>query len=133
MTLEPPQKVPALKTAMHPILQKLVHKPDTFTTQDATIATKEIMEGRATQAQIGAYLVGLKLTKLDSDPAIVAACAVEMSNHGLPISFEQHPTLQEQLVDIVGTGGDGHDTFNVSTTAAIVAAGAGCKVAKPAH
>ncbi|KAF9966273.1 anthranilate phosphoribosyltransferase [Mortierella alpina] len=124
-----PQKVPAIKSAMHPILKKLVHAPDTFTTADATAATKEIMEGRATHAQIGAYLVGLKLNKLDAEPAVVAACAIEMSNHGLPIPFED-ASLQEQLVDIVGTGGDGHDTFNVSTTAAIVAAGAGCKVAK---
>ncbi|KAG9322851.1 hypothetical protein KVV02_008794 [Mortierella alpina] len=124
-----PQKVPAIKSVMHPILKKLVHAPDTFTTEDATVATKEIMEGRATHAQIGAYLVGLKLNKLDAEPAIVAACAIEMSNHGLPIPFKD-VSLQEQLVDIVGTGGDGHDTFNVSTTAAIVAAGAGCKVAK---
>ncbi|KAF9939358.1 anthranilate phosphoribosyltransferase [Mortierella antarctica] len=123
------QKVPAIKSVMHPILKKLVHAPDTFTTEDATVATKEIMEGRATHAQIGAYLVGLKLNKLDAEPAIVAACAIEMSNHGLPIPFKD-VSLQEQLVDIVGTGGDGHDTFNVSTTAAIVAAGAGCKVAK---
>ncbi|KAF8978076.1 anthranilate phosphoribosyltransferase [Entomortierella lignicola] len=125
-----PQRVPAMKSTMHPIIQKLVHKPETFTVDDATVATKEIMEGRATQAQIGAYLVALKLHKLDADPTIVAACAVEMKNHGLPISFEKYPHLEEQLVDIVGTGGDGHDTFNVSTTAAIVAAGAGCKVAK---
>ncbi|KAF9992823.1 anthranilate phosphoribosyltransferase [Entomortierella chlamydospora] len=131
MSSEPaPQRVPAIKSAMHPILQKLVHKPETFTVTDAAVATKEIMEGRATQAQIGAYLVALKLNKLDADPSIVAACAVEMKNHGLPISFEKYPHLEEQLVDIVGTGGDGHDTFNVSTTAAIVAAGAGCKVAK---
>ena len=130
MTSNNPQRVPATKSAMHPILKKLVHAPDTFTTEDATIATKEIMEGRATHAQIGAYLVALKLNKLDAEPAIVASCAVEMSNHGLPIPFESKPELQSQLVDIVGTGGDGHDTFNVSTTAAIVAAGAGCKVAK---
>ncbi|KAI8599611.1 anthranilate phosphoribosyltransferase [Dissophora ornata] len=130
MSQNTPQKVPTTKSAMHPILQKLVHAPSSFTIEDATTATKEIMEGRATQAQIGAYLIALKLNKLDAEPAIVAACAVEMSNHGLPISFEQNPGLQEQLVDIVGTGGDGHDTFNVSTTAAIVAAGAGCKVAK---
>lgn len=88
------------------------------------------MEGRATHAQIGAYLFGLKLNKLDAEPAIVASCAVEMSNHGLPIPFDNYSHLPEQLVDIVGTGGDGHDTFNVSTTAAIVAAGAGVKVAK---
>ncbi|KAF9433289.1 anthranilate phosphoribosyltransferase [Entomortierella beljakovae] len=124
------QRVPVIKSTMHPIIQKLVHKPETFTVQDATVATKEIMEGRATQAQIGAYLIGLKLTKLDSEPSILAACAVELRNHGLPISFDNYPDLEEQLVDIVGTGGDGHDTFNVSTTAAIVAAGAGCKVAK---
>ncbi|KAF9332948.1 anthranilate phosphoribosyltransferase [Linnemannia elongata] len=103
------QKVPAIKSTMHPILKKLAHNPQSFTPEDATIATKEIMEGRATHAQIGAYLFGLKLNKLDAEPAIVASCA---------------------LVDIVGTGGDGHDTFNVSTTAAIVAAGAGVKVAK---
>ncbi|KAF9571158.1 anthranilate phosphoribosyltransferase [Mortierella alpina] len=129
MATNTPQKVPAVKSPMHPILKKLVHAPDTFTTEDATLATKEIMEGRATHAQIGAYLVGLKLNRLDAEPAVVAACAIEMSNHGLPIPFKD-TNLQEQLVDIVGTGGDGHDTFNVSTTAAIVAAGAGCKVAK---
>ncbi|KAF9189569.1 anthranilate phosphoribosyltransferase [Haplosporangium sp. Z 767] len=130
MTTNVPQKVPAIKSIMHSILKKLVHAPETFTTADATIATKEIMEGKATHAQIGAYLVGLKLNKLDAEPAIVAACAVEMSQHGLPIPFGEYHNLKEQLVDIVGTGGDGHDTFNVSTTAAIVAAGAGCKVAK---
>ncbi|KAG0259049.1 anthranilate phosphoribosyltransferase [Linnemannia exigua] len=124
------QNVPAIKSTMHPILKKLAHNPQSFTSEDATIATKEIMEGRATHAQIGAYLFGLKLNKLDAEPAIVASCAVEMSNHGLPIPFDSYPHLPEQLVDIVGTGGDGHDTFNVSTTAAIVAAGAGVKVAK---
>ncbi|KAF9217677.1 anthranilate phosphoribosyltransferase [Podila verticillata] len=129
-TQEVPQRVPAIKSVMQPILKKLIHAPDTFTRDDATIATKEIMEGRATHAQIGAYLIGLKLNKLDAEPAIVASCAIEMSNHGLPIPFDGSEGLQEQLVDIVGTGGDGHDTFNVSTTAAIVAAGAGCKVAK---
>ena len=97
---------------------------------DATAATKEIMEGRAASFQVGFFLIALKLNKFDVDPAIVAACAVEMRNHGRHISFEDHTALQEELVDIVGTGGDGHDTFNVSTTAAIVAAGAGCKVAK---
>ncbi|KAF9583639.1 anthranilate phosphoribosyltransferase [Lunasporangiospora selenospora] len=130
MTDQLPQKVPAVKSAMVPILKKLVHAPDTFTPEDATFATREIMEGRATHAQIGAYLVALKLTRLDADPAILASCAIEMRNHGLPIPFNSDSTLQDQLVDIVGTGGDGHDTFNVSTTAAIVAAGAGCKVAK---
>ncbi|KAF9428072.1 anthranilate phosphoribosyltransferase [Podila epigama] len=129
-TQDTPQRVPAIKSPMQTILKKLILAPDTFTKDDATIATKEIMEGKATHAQIGAYLVGLKLNRLDADPAIVAACAIEMSNHSLPIPFDGYEDLQSELVDIVGTGGDGHDTFNVSTTAAIVAAGAGCKVAK---
>ncbi|KAG0235748.1 anthranilate phosphoribosyltransferase [Actinomortierella wolfii] len=127
---EKPQNVPALKSTMQQVLKKLVQEPEAFTADDATTATKEIMEGRATHAQIGAFLVALKLSKLDRNPAIVASSAIEMRNHGLPIPFEGFSELQDQLVDIVGTGGDGHDTFNVSTTAAIVAAGAGVKVAK---
>ncbi|KAF9161017.1 anthranilate phosphoribosyltransferase [Actinomortierella ambigua] len=129
-TNEKPQNVPAFKSTMQKILKKLVLDPEAFTAEDAASATKEIMEGRATHAQIGSYLTALKLTKLDRNPAIVASSALEMRDHGLPISFAEYPELQDQLVDIVGTGGDGHDTFNVSTTAAIVAAGAGVKVAK---
>ncbi|KAF9972804.1 anthranilate phosphoribosyltransferase [Actinomortierella ambigua] len=129
-TKEKPQNVPAFKSTMQKILKKLVLDPESFTTEDATSATKEIMENRATPAQIGSFLTALKLTRLDRNPAIVASSALEMRDHGLPISFDGFPGLQDQLVDIVGTGGDGHDTFNVSTTAAIVAAGAGVKVAK---
>ncbi|CAO3621174.1 unnamed protein product [Mucor hiemalis] len=69
------------------------------------------MKGDATPSQISAFLISLKLQGKDKDPKIVAACATAM-------------------LDIVGTGGDGHDTYNVSTTASIIAAGAGAKVAK---
>jgi anthranilate phosphoribosyltransferase len=54
---------------------------------------------------------------------MVAACAQVLRDHSLKCPVEN-------VTDIVGTGGDGHDTFNVSTAAAIVAAACGLRVAK---
>ncbi|WP_456414168.1 anthranilate phosphoribosyltransferase [Thiolapillus sp.] len=83
-----------------------------------------IMTGGATPAQIGGFLVGLRM-KGESVTEISAAAQVmrELAS-GVDISGLQH------CVDIVGTGGDASGSFNVSTTSMFVAAAAGCHVAK---
>ena len=85
-----------------------------------------IMEGEATPAQIGALLTGLRMKGETVDE--IAGAAEVMRKKALRI----HINLShgEPLVDTCGTGGDGAQTFNVSTTAAFVVAGAGVKVAK---
>ncbi|KAG0165930.1 anthranilate phosphoribosyltransferase [Apophysomyces sp. BC1034] len=115
---------------MKSILKTLVHDPEHFTPQQAERAINVIMRGEATQGQISAFLVALRLQHLDADPAIVAACAIAMRSHARLISYDEYEHIQGNVVDIVGTGGDGHDTYNVSTTASVVAAGTGAKVAK---
>jgi anthranilate phosphoribosyltransferase len=82
-----------------------------------------IMSGEATPAQIGAFLAALRLKGETADE--IAGCAEAMRAHVLAV----HPTRTD-LVDVVGTGGDGANTFNISTTSAIVAAAAGAAVAK---
>ncbi len=86
----------------------------------------EIMEGKATDAQIGAFLTALRM-KGETVEEISGAAHV-MRQKATRIS----PILAsgEPLLDIVGTGGDQAGTFNISTTAAFVVAGAGAKVAK---
>lgn len=115
-------------------LKLLVNDPQKFTAPLAREAACEIMAGRATNAQIGAFLMALKKDGKEHDPAIIAAVASAMRDAALQIPFSKDEddkhSSDKVLVDIVGTGGDGQDTFNVSTAAAIVAAGAGCKVAK---
>lgn len=115
---------------MKSIIKKLIHDPTQFTTDDAEKAINTIMQGGATESQIAAFLVSLKLQQLDSDPRIVAACARALRSHARIIPYTNYDNLVGNVVDIVGTGGDGHDTYNVSTTASVVAAGAGAKVAK---
>ena len=82
-----------------------------------------IMTGDATPAQIGGFLVALRLKGETADE--IAGCAEAMRAHVLPV----RPT-REDLVDTAGTGGDGGKTFNISTAAALVAAAAGAGVAK---
>ncbi len=84
---------------------------------------RQIMTGDATQAQIGGFLVGLRM-KGETVEEIAAAASVmrELATH---VEVSATP-----LVDTCGTGGDGASTFNISTTSAFVAAGAGAKVAK---
>ncbi len=86
----------------------------------------QIMEGKATDAQTGALLMGLRV-KGETVDEITGAAKV-MRQKVIPI----RPDLPENepLLDTCGTGGDGASTFNVSTTAAFVAAGAGVRVAK---
>ncbi|MEA3385494.1 MAG: anthranilate phosphoribosyltransferase, partial [Thermodesulfobacteriota bacterium] len=85
-----------------------------------------IMEGEATPAQIGAFITGLRMKGETVDE--IAGAAEVMRKKALRIHINLSPG--EPLVDTCGTGGDGAQTFNVSTTAAFVVAGAGVKVAK---
>ncbi|MCF8033043.1 MAG: anthranilate phosphoribosyltransferase [Desulfarculaceae bacterium] len=90
-------------------------------------AMDQIMEGQATQAQIGAFLVALRM-KGECLSEISGAARV-MRAKATPVACRAQAD-GEVLVDTVGTGGDGAGTFNVSTTTAFVVAGAGLKVAK---
>jgi anthranilate phosphoribosyltransferase len=83
----------------------------------------EIMRGEATPEQMSAFLVALRDKGETADE--IAGCAEAMREHVLPV----HPK-RDDVVDLVGTGGDGARTFNISTTAAIVAAAAAAAVAK---
>ena len=82
-----------------------------------------VMSGEATPAQIGGLLVGLRAKGETAEE--IAGFAEAMTAHVVPVTPTRAP-----LVDVVGTGGDGAGTFNISTTAALVAAGAGAAVAK---
>jgi anthranilate phosphoribosyltransferase len=83
----------------------------------------EIMRGEATPAQIGGFLVALRLKGETADE--IAGCAEAMREHVVPVRPQR-----DDLVDTAGTGGDGAHTINISTAAAIVAAAAGAGVAK---
>jgi anthranilate phosphoribosyltransferase len=83
----------------------------------------EIMEGKATPAQIGGFLVALRLK--GETAAEIAGCAEAMRAHVLAVKPKR-----DDLVDTAGTGGDGAGTFNISTAAALVAAAGGAAVAK---
>jgi len=91
--------------------------------QDMRSVMQQIMTGDATQAQIGGFLIALRM-KGETIDEITAAAEVM---RGLAARVEVDVP---NLVDIVGTGGDGRNTFNISTASALVVAAAGASVAK---
>ncbi|MBM4153284.1 MAG: anthranilate phosphoribosyltransferase [Kiritimatiellaceae bacterium] len=95
----------------------------TITREEAYLSIMDILRGEATQAQIGAFIAALRMH--GETPVIIAGAAQAMRENMIPIRCDD-----PQAIDIVGTGGDGAHTFNISTAAAFVAAGAGVTVAK---
>jgi len=93
-----------------------------LTTEEASLVMEEIMRGEATPAQFGAFVTALRLKGETVEEIIGLARA--MRAKAIPVPFSG------AVVDTCGTGGDGSATFNISTAAAFVAAGAGLKVAK---
>jgi anthranilate phosphoribosyltransferase len=89
----------------------------------AAAAMGTIMEGGATAAQIGGFLMGLRAKGETVDE--ITGCAEAIRSKALQV-----PHKYPKLLDTCGTGGDGSSTFNISTAAAFIAAGAGQKVAK---
>ncbi|VAW30711.1 Anthranilate phosphoribosyltransferase [hydrothermal vent metagenome] len=98
-----------------------------LTINQAEAVMDRIMNGEATDAQIGSYLTALRMK--GETVAEIAGSAKSMRNHVVPVKL---PVMElgEMVVDTCGTGGDGKHTFNISTTAAFVVAGYGVKVAK---
>ncbi len=108
---------------MQQAINKVLARQD-LTVDEMTGVMRTIMTGGATAAQVGGFLIGLRM-KGESVPEITAAASVmrELAS-GVSIGGLDHP------IDIVGTGGDSSGTFNVSTACMFVAAAAGCHVAK---
>lgn len=103
-------------------IQKIVDRQD-LTQEEARQVMDEMLNGAATQAQIGAFLTAMRMKGETLDELTgFAAVLKEKAQHIAPRA--------KNYVDLVGTGGDGTFTFNVSTTAALVAAGAGLTIAK---
>jgi anthranilate phosphoribosyltransferase len=105
------------------IIQKLVERTD-LTEQEARTVMEEIMTGQATDAQIGSFLTALRM-KGETSTELVGFARV-MREKAEPLWNGEVPAV----LDTCGTGGDGSGTFNISTAAAFVAAGAGIKIAK---
>ena len=94
-----------------------------LTAEQMQSVMRTIMTGEATAAQMGGFLVGLRMKGESVDE--IAAAAQVMRDLATPVTI-----AGPHLVDTCGTGGDGANTFNISTTAALVVAAAGGKVAK---
>lgn len=92
--------------------------------EQAEAVMGQIMTGRATESQIGAYLMALAMKGETTDEITGSARAMRNAAHKVPT------TVDEDLLDTCGTGGDKSGSFNISTTVAFVAAGAGIPVAK---
>ncbi len=103
---------------------KLLERQD-LSEDEAYATMMQIMTGQATQAQIGGFLVALRMK--GESVAEIAGCARAMRDNAVPVRLSKPA---ERIMDVVGTGGDHSGTFNISTTTAFVVAGAGWPVAK---
>jgi anthranilate phosphoribosyltransferase len=111
------------------LVGKLVEKPEYFTPADLKSALNLLFTPDAVHpVQIGAFLTALHINRVERRPDSLAAAADVLRGRALKAEVQERD--HDFVVDIVGTGGDGYNTFNVSTTAAVVAAGAGARVVK---
>jgi len=111
-------------TMLKPFIAKVINN-QSLTADEAEQAMNVIMSGQATPAQIAAYLVALRMKNETVDE--ITGSVRAMRANALKVTLADSSTV---IYDIVGTGGDGAHTFNISTAAAFVVAGTGRTVAK---
>ena len=99
-----------------------VYKQEELTYEEAYETMDEIMSGKASEVQMSAYLTAMSMKGETIDE--ITASAEAMRAHCVRLLND------EEVVEIVGTGGDGSNTFNISTTSSIVISAAGVPVAK---
>src|SRR5436309_6801786 len=104
------------------LIEKLTRLED-LTTDEAAAAMAEVMEGRAASAHIAGLLIGLAMK--GERPVEIVGLARTMRAHAVQISKRY-----DRVFDTCGTGGDRSGTFNISSSAAIVVAACGVRVAK---
>lgn len=116
------------KNVLTPYIKALLLDPPNLTPHDLTLVMRSMFSGVVSTVQMAAFLTALRLRGLDHKPEFIAAAAstlIEFAQSIPPASVDL-----DGYVDIVGTGGDGQNTFNVSTSSAIVGAGMGLRVCK---
>ncbi|KAJ3757267.1 anthranilate phosphoribosyltransferase, TrpD [Lentinula raphanica] len=112
-----------------PLLKRLVETPEYFSSDDLRLALNHLFTpDTLLPEQIGAFLTALHLHRVERRPESLAAAASILRERSLKAAVQD--TENDFVVDIVGTGGDGYNLFNVSTAAGVVAAGAGARVIK---
>jgi anthranilate phosphoribosyltransferase len=104
-------------------IEKVIDRTN-LSLEESKMVMGEIMDGRATASQVGSLLSALRMK--EESVTELAGFATVMREHAVPM----HPPVTGMLVDTCGTGGDRSSTFNISTAAAFVAAGAGVPVVK---
>jgi len=103
-------------------IQKITENQN-LTAEEMTDVMHQIMTGQASDAQIGGFLIGMRMKGETVDE--ISAAASVMRALATPVDLDH-----TNLVEIVGTGGDGSGTFNISTASCLVVAAAGGRVAK---
>lgn len=107
------------------ILTKLINKEE-LSSQETELALDQILNNNVDSCVIGAFLALLR-SKGES-PIEIAGFVKSMHKACIPVILDR--TVTKDLLDIVGTGGDGADTINISTASIVLASACGCKIAK---
>ncbi|KAE9977642.1 hypothetical protein EG327_007658 [Venturia inaequalis] len=128
------EEAPESVVSITPLLKRLWPTPanDKVTAQEIAAAISHIFTNSLTPVQTGALLTALHFTGLDGQPDVLSKCSQAMRNAAAQVDKrqlrkvlktrkKQEGSYKGGLCDIVGTGGDSHNTFNISTTASIIA------------
>lgn len=116
------------KNVLSPYIKSLILDKPNLTPEDLSLVLRAIYKGSVSQVQAAAFLTALRVRGVDQQAEFIAAAAATSLEHAYTIPKDK--VSAAGYIDIVGTGGDGQNTFNVSTSAAIVAAGIGLPVCK---
>lgn len=116
------------KNVLTPYVKSLFLQTPNLTPEDFSTVLRLIFKGIPSDIQTSAFLTALRMRGLDHEPEFIAAAVSTILEFSDIVPKSEVDSTG--YIDIVGTGGDGQNTFNVSTSAAIVAAGMGLNVCK---